>query len=154
MRCVVQRSGRASVKVDGDVVGTIDRGLVVLVGFRDGDGPDEIERIAEKLLNLRIFEDSDGRMNLSIRDAGGEVLCISQFTLYADVRRGNRPSFDGAAPGAVAEPLYKAFCEAIRSRGVACAEGLFGADMQVSLTNDGPVTIILDSDDLARPRRA
>lgn len=154
MRCVVQRSGPATVTVNGAVVGQITSGLVVLAGFREGDGPNEIERIADKIVNLRIFEDKDGRMNRSVLEESREILCVSQFTLYADARKGNRPSFAGAAPGEVAEPLYRAFCEAIRARGVTCAAGVFGAEMQVSLSNDGPVTIILDSDDLARPRRA
>lgn len=103
---------------------------------------------------MRIFEDNDGRMNRSVLDVGGAILCVSQFTLHADLRRGNRPSFDAAAPAEVAEPLYRQFCDAIRRQGVPCDEGTFGAKMQVSLINDGPVTIVLDSADLDRPRRA
>jgi len=129
-------------------------GLLVLAGFSADDTEQSIERIADKLVKLRIFEDATGRMNAGVVDVGGAILCVSQFTLHADLRRGNRPSFDAAAPGPVAEPLYRQFCAAIRQRGVPCEEGVFGAEMSVSLVNDGPVTIILDSADFERPRRA
>ena len=154
MRCVIQRCSSARVEVDGTTVGEIGQGLLVLAGFTPADTAEVCKRIAAKVVALRIFEDADGRMNRSVADIGGEVLCVSQFTLHADVRRGNRPSFDAAAPAAIAKPLYEAFCAAIRSAGVPCGEGVFGADMRVTLTNDGPVTIIVDSAELERPRRA
>lgn len=154
MRCVVQRSGPASVVVDGREIGAITHGLVILAGFSTIDSHEVVERVAAKVVKLRIFEDDAGKMNRTVAESGGSILCVSQFTLYADLRRGNRPSFDGAATGPVAEPLYRAFCEAIRSNGVHCEEGVFGADMALTLTNDGPVTIVLDSDDFERPRRA
>lgn len=141
-------------EVAGVVVGQISAGLLVLAGFVETDTAETADRLAEKIVKLRIFEDEHGRMNRSVLDISGAVLCVSQFTLHADVRRGNRPSFDAAAPGPLAEPLYRAFCEALRRHGVACETGTFGAEMQVRLTNHGPVTVILDSADLERPRRA
>lgn len=152
MRLVVQRVRQAEVLVEGEVTGAIGPGLLVLLGVSPADTPGVALKLVTKLLALRIFEDADGKMNLDVRQAGGSVLCVSQFTLYADVRRGNRPSFTGAAPPAHAEALYEEFCMLVRAAEVVCETGRFGADMQVSLTNDGPVTIILDSDDLARPR--
>lgn len=140
MRAVVQRVSGAAVRVDGDDLARIGRGLLVLLGVRRGDGPDEADRLVRKLLALRIFEDADGRMNVSVQDAGGEILCISNFTLYGDARRGNRPSFVDAAPPEEAEPLYERVREGLGAKG-----GRFGARMAVELVNDGPVTLIIES---------
>lgn len=140
MRALVQRVGEASVTVDGREVARIGRGLLVLLGVRRGDGAEEADRIARKLLALRVFEDAEGRMNLSVEDAGGELLCVSQFTLYGDARKGNRPSFVDAAPPEEAEPLYERVREAIGAQG-----GVFGAHMDVALVNDGPVTLLLEA---------
>lgn len=152
MRAVVQRVSRAEVRADGVTRGAIGRGLVVLVGVAHEDTEATVSRVAAKVAALRVFEDAEGRMNLSLAEAGGAVLAISQFTLHADVRRGNRPSFTGAAPAAVAEPLYEAFCRALEGAGLRCERGVFGAHMELDLVNDGPVTIIVDSADLERPR--
>jgi D-tyrosyl-tRNA(Tyr) deacylase len=139
VRALVQRVSQASVVVEGREVARIDAGLLVLLGVRAGDTDAEADRLAAKLLKLRIFEDDDGRMNRSVRDVGGEILCVSQFTLYADTRRGNRPSFVAAAAPEEAEPLYE------RVRGALEAEGgVFGARMAVSLTNDGPVALLIE----------
>ena len=154
MRCVIQRCSSAAVAVEGRTVASIDDGLLVFAGFTSSDTPDVLERVASKVLALRIFEDEEGRMNRGLAEVGGSILCVSQFTLHADLRRGNRPSFDAAAPATVALPLYEAFCAALRATGIRCEQGIFGAEMQVTLTNSGPVTIILDSADLERPRRA
>lgn len=154
MRVVVQRVSSASVVVAGETVGSIGKGMVVLAGISREDSPETVRRMAEKVAGLRIFEDSEGRMNISPAAAGAEVLCISQFTLHGDVRRGKRPSFDRAAPGEVAEPLYEQFCEAIERAGLRCARGIFGAEMAVALVNDGPVTLMIDSSELEQPRRA
>ncbi len=154
MRAVVQRVSRASVSVDGAPVGSIGRGLLVLLGIGRGDSTETSEKLASRVAGVRIFEDDAGKMNRSTSDVGGSVLCVSQFTLYGDVRRGRRPSFEGAAPPESALPVYDAFCRAIESHGLACARGVFGAHMVIELTNDGPVTLILDSEDLDRPRRA
>jgi D-aminoacyl-tRNA deacylase len=140
MRAVVQRVSSASVTVDGEVVSEIGPGLLVLLGVRTGDTDDDAERIARKLRALRVFEDAEGRMNLSLEDAGGELLCVSNFTVYGDVRRGNRPSFvEAAAPGE-AERLYELVREKLGAEG-----GRFGAHMAVELVNDGPVTVIVDT---------
>jgi D-aminoacyl-tRNA deacylase len=139
MRALVQRVSDASVTVDGREVARIGSGLLVLLGVRRGDGPDQADRLASKLLALRVFEDGDGRMNLSLGDVGGEVLCVSQFTLYGDTRKGNRPSFVDAAPPEEAEPLYERVRSALGAEG-----GVFGARMSVALTNDGPVTLLLE----------
>jgi D-aminoacyl-tRNA deacylase len=141
VRAVVQRVARARVTVAGEVVGEIGPGVLVLLGVRRGDTADQADRLARKLLALRIFEDDDGRMNRSVEDAGGEVLCVSQFTLYGDARKGNRPSFVDAAPPAEAEPLY----ERVRAALNDAAGGRFGAHMQVELVNDGPVTLIVET---------
>ena len=154
MKTVVQRVSKATVRVDGDIIGAIERGLLVLLGVAAGDNLETARTLAAKVAGLRVFEDADGRMNLSCAELGGAVLCISQFTLLADVRRGRRPSFAGAAPPELAEPLYEAFCAAIEAAGLRCERGRFGAHMDVALVNDGPVTLVLDSDDLQRPRRA
>lgn len=140
--------------VTGTEVARIGRGLLVLVGVANGDTLSEALRLASKTLSLRIFGDADGRMNVAVAQAGGAVLCVSQFTLHANVRRGSRPSYERAAPADLAEPLYNAFCSAIEDAGLQCERGFFGADMQLELTNDGPVTIVLDTEDLARPRRS
>ena len=140
MRALVQRVSDASVTVDGEEVARIGRGLLVLLGVRQGDSEAEADRIAAKLLALRIFEDDAGKMNLNVGDVGGDVLCVSQFTLYGDTRKGNRPSFVGAAPPEEAEPLYERVREALGAQG-----GVFGARMAVSLTNDGPVTLLIEA---------
>lgn len=154
MRLVVQRVSSAWVAVQDQRVAEIGPGLLVLAGIATDDGPATVDRVAARVAELRIFEDDAGKMNLSALDTGAEVLCVSQFTLYGDVRRGRRPSFDRAAPGAVAQPLFDRLCESIEHRGLRCARGVFGAEMEVGLVNDGPVTLILDSEELERPRRA
>lgn len=145
MRAVIQRVSEASVTVDGQVVGRINCGLLVLLGIGRGDGQSEVVQLAEKIANLRIFPDDDGRFNRSVLDISGEVLIVSQFTLYADTRRGRRPSFTDAAAPEIAEPLIEAFATVLRERGLVVGNGVFGAHMYVNLQNDGPVTIILDS---------
>ena len=140
MRAVVQRVARARVTVDGQVTGEIGRGLLVLVGVRTGDTAQQADKLARKLLALRIFEDDEGRMNRSAADVGGELLCVSQFTLYGDARKGNRPSFVDAAPPEEAEPLYEQVRDALGAQG-----GRFGAHMEVELLGDGPVTLIVET---------
>ena len=144
MRAVVQRVTSASVTVDGEVVGAVGRGLCVLVGVTHGDDLARAEQLADKVWRLRIFPDVDGRMDRSAEEAGGEVLVISQFTLYGDTRKGRRPSWGAAAPGPVAEPLVEAVAAALRARGATVATGRFGAEMQVALVNDGPVTLFVE----------
>ncbi len=146
MRAVVQRSGSASVTVGGSVVGAISHGVVVLVGVAPTDGDAEASWLADKVANLRIFTDDDGKMNKALLDTGGQALVVSQFTLYGDARKGRRPSFIHAAQGPEAERLYDRVVDELRALGITCATGEFGATMQVTLTNDGPVTILLDSD--------
>jgi D-tyrosyl-tRNA(Tyr) deacylase len=141
---VVQRVTRAAVRVDGETVGEIGRGLLVLVGAAAGDGPADAAALAEKLAGLRIFPDAEGLMNRSVVEAGGAVLVVSQFTLYGDVRRGRRPSFTAAAPPEAAEPLVGLVAEGLQRAGVPCATGRFRAHMEVELLNDGPVTLVLD----------
>lgn len=145
MRAVVQRVSRAKVRVAGEVAGEIGRGWLVLLGVAPGDARKQVGWLAEKVANLRAFNDPDGKMNLSVQDVGGAVLVVSQFTLYGDCQKGRRPSFTGAAPPAVAEPLYEAFVNALKLLGVPVATGRFAADMQVELVNDGPVTFIIDA---------
>lgn len=145
MRAVVQRVSSASVSVDGQVVGEIGLGLLVLLGVSVGDVQADADYLAEKIIGLRIFEDGAGRMNLSVADVGGSLLTVSQFTLYGDVRRGKRPSFDEAARPEQARVLYEHFVAEIRRRGLRCETGQFQAIMSVSLVNHGPVTILLDS---------
>ncbi len=145
MRAVIQRVARAEVVVDGRRVAEIGRGLVVFVGVEREDTSGDALYIATKVSSLRIFEDDTGRMNLSVRDTGGEVLCVSQFTLLADARKGRRPSLDRAEKPEHAEALYREVVENIRKEGVSVKEGVFGGHMDVSLTNTGPVTILLDS---------
>lgn len=148
MRAVVQRVSEASVLVAGEVVGQVGPGLAVLVGVRQGDTETDARYLADKTAHLRVFADSEGRMNLSVREWGGGVLVISQFTLYGDVRRGRRPSFAEAAPPELAEQLYQRYCELLREAGLTVATGRFGAMMTVQLVGDGPVTILLDSERL------
>ncbi len=144
MRVVVQRCLRAEVRIDGATVGAIGRGLMILVGFTDGDSRTDVEQVAKKIAQLRVFEDAEGKMNLSIKDVNGAILSISQFTLYADCRKGNRPSFIQAARPEVAEPLYNYFNEVLRAQhNLQVETGRFGADMKVDFINDGPVTILL-----------
>lgn len=145
MKAVLQRVSEASVSVGGQAVSAIGRGLLVLVGVADGDGEPEARWMAEKTANLRIFEDDAGKMNLSVLEAGGEVLAVSQFTLLADARKGRRPGFSGAAAPEAAEAMYSRFAELLRQQGCPVKQGVFQAHMQVSLVNDGPVTIVLDS---------
>jgi len=145
MRAVVQRVSRARVTVDQQVAGDIGLGLLVLLGVGHEDAESDAAYLAEKILGLRIFEDVDGKMNRSVVDVGGSVLTVSQFTLYGDVRRGKRPSFDAAAPPELARRLYELFVERIRTAGLPCETGRFQERMQVELVNEGPVTILLDS---------
>jgi D-tyrosyl-tRNA(Tyr) deacylase len=145
MRAVVQRVSRASVTIGGEVVGAIGRGLVVLLGVAPDDTPERARWLADKVVGLRIFADDAGKMNRSLTDAGGSALIVSQFTLYGDCSKGRRPSFLGAAGPEVAIPLYETFIDAVKALGVPTATGRFGADMQVELVNDGPVTLILDA---------
>jgi len=140
MRAVVQRVSRARVSPGGE----IGRGLCVLLGVARGDGEDQATRLAAKVARLRIFPDDDGRFDRSVEDVAGSVLVVSQFTLLADTARGNRPSFDGAAPPEEAEPLYQCFCAELRRLGVPVETGVFGAGMEVELVNDGPVTVVLE----------
>lgn len=145
MRAVVQRVTRAQVTVDGQIRGSIGRGLLVLLGVAAEDGDTDLAYLTEKTAGLRIFEDDAGKMNRSVEDIGGALLVVSQFTLFGDVRRGRRPSFDDAAPPQLADALYKRFVEILRSKGLPVETGVFQAMMQVELVNDGPVTILLDS---------
>jgi len=145
MRAVIQRVTHCQVTVGGEVAGKISRGLLVLLGVTQTDTEADADYLAEKIAGLRIFEDETGKMNLSVTDVGGAVLVVSQFTLYGDVRRGKRPSFDGAAPPDQACALYEYFVERIRAKGVRCETGRFQEDMQVELVNDGPVTILIGS---------
>ena len=139
VRAIVQRVNRATVSVEGRPVSEIGPGLLVLLGVHREDGPEQADRMARKLAALRIFEDGEGRMNRSVADTGGQILCVSQFTLYGDTRKGNRPGFADAAPGEHAEPLYERVRAALGAAG-----GRFGAQMQVSLVNDGPVTLLIE----------
>ena len=147
MRALLQRVSRASVTVDGKVVGQIGQGLLVLLGVGRDDSEIQVKALGDKIVYLRIFGDDEGKMNRSLLDIGGEVLVVSQFTLYADTRRGRRPSFTDAAPPSIAEPLVERFKDAIAAYGLTVADGIFGAYMQVELLNDGPVTIWLDSEE-------
>jgi D-tyrosyl-tRNA(Tyr) deacylase len=146
MKMVIQRVSRAAVTVDGRRVATIGPGLLVLAGLERGDGETEITAAARRLATLRVFEDGDGRMNRGLDEVGGEILAVSQFTLAGSVRKGRRPSFDGAMPGEAAEPLFDAFVARLREQGVRVATGVFGAMMQVELVNDGPVTLLWQSE--------
>ncbi len=145
MKVVLQRVRRASVSVDGQIVGSIGKGIMLLIGVADSDTAADIDFVADKCVNLRIFEDDEGKMNRSLLDIGGEVLAISQFTLLGDTRKGRRPSFIRAAPPEQGEMLYERFVETIRSSGVPVETGIFGTMMDVDLLNYGPVTIIVES---------
>ncbi|RZV42484.1 MAG: D-tyrosyl-tRNA(Tyr) deacylase [Acidimicrobiia bacterium] len=145
MRAVVQRVTRAAVTVDGATVGEIEQGLMVLVGVGHDDGPADAEALAGKLAGLRVFADPEGRMNLAVDDVGGAVLVVSQFTLLGDVRRGKRPSFTDAAPPDHAEPLVDEVVACLQGAGIEVANGTFGARMEVSLVNDGPVTLVVET---------
>ena len=153
MRAVITRVKSASVSIAGSVVGEIGHGLLILLGVGPDDTPELCEKLADKALGLRIFCDEAGKMNRSLADIGGQVLVVSQFTLYADCRKGKRPSFTGAALPELAVPLYEQFLQECRSHGFAPQHGRFGADMLVASENDGPVTILLDTDELLQPRR-
>ena len=154
MRALIQRVTEASVSVDGAEVGRIGPGLVVLLGVADGDADADAQYLADKIANLRIFADEQGRFNLSALDVGAQLLVVSQFTLYADTRRGRRPDFTRAAGPDEANRLYELACEMFREKGLTVATGQFQAYMHVSLVNDGPVTILVDSADRARPRNS
>jgi D-tyrosyl-tRNA(Tyr) deacylase len=154
VRALIQRVASASVTVDSVVVGQIEKGLLILLGVGQGDGIEEVKLLSEKVANLRIFSDADGKFNLSLLDVQGQALVVSQFTLYADTRKGRRPSFINAAHPELAAPLVDRFADLLRGMGITVAQGRFGADMKVALLNDGPVTIMLDSDDLRQPRRS
>ena len=145
MRAVVQRVRSARVLVGDEIVGAVGRGLLVLLGVAPTDTAAEVQWLADKIVGLRIFPDADGKMNLGVADVGGGVLVVSQFTLYGDCRKGRRPSFVGAAPPGIAEPLYESFLNAVRALGVPTAAGRFGASMLVELVNDGPVTLVIDA---------
>ncbi|HBG18085.1 MAG TPA: D-tyrosyl-tRNA(Tyr) deacylase [Desulfobulbaceae bacterium] len=146
MRAVVQRASRASITIDGVTTAAIGSGLVILLGIRASDTADDAKWLIDKIVNLRIFEDQDGKMNISLADTGGEMLIISQFTLYGDCRKGRRPGFSTAAPPAIAEPLYNRFIELAEESGIRVATGVFQAAMQIELVNDGPVTLLVDSE--------
>jgi D-tyrosyl-tRNA(Tyr) deacylase len=148
MRAVLQRVSRAKVTVSGEVTGEIEGGLLVLLGVKAGDPPGCEASLARKIAGLRIFQDDAGKMNLSVKDAGGAVLVVSQFTLLADCRKGRRPSFIGAAPPDEADRRYQGFCDLLRAEGLRVETGRFGASMDVELCNQGPVTILLDTDEL------
>lgn len=147
MRIVIQRVSKASVSIDEEVVGQIARGFMVLVGVEEADSQEDVDYLVRKTANMRIFEDEEGKMNISLKDVGGQVLSISQFTLHANTKKGNRPSFVDAARPDHSLPLYEAYNEGLRQEGLIVETGEFGADMQISLINDGPVTIIIDSKD-------
>ncbi|ADD26950.1 D-aminoacyl-tRNA deacylase [Meiothermus ruber] len=153
MRAVVQRVSQASVEVDGHIVGQIGRGLLVLLGVGQHDTLEDAAYLARKIAGLRVFADAEGKMNLALADVGGGVLVVSQFTLYGDTRRGNRPSFVEAAPPAVGRRLYEQFCDLLAGQGLPVETGVFQAHMQVHLINDGPVTLWLDSAERLSPRR-
>ncbi|SHF41503.1 D-aminoacyl-tRNA deacylase [Chryseobacterium takakiae] len=145
MKAVIQRVSESHVKVDGKIVGEIGNGLMLLVGIDENDTETDADWLVQKILNLRIFGDEDGKLNLSVQDVSGEILCISQFTLIADYKKGNRPSFIKAAKPDKAIPLFDYFKQEISKSGLKTESGIFGADMKVSLINDGPVTIVMDS---------
>jgi D-tyrosyl-tRNA(Tyr) deacylase len=145
MRVVIQRVLRACVTVDGQVVGSIDQGLLVFVGIQPSDGEADLDFLVDKTINLRIFADAEGKMNLSVQDVKGGILLVSQFTLYGDCRKGRRPSFIAAAGPELAQPLYNQFAQRLKESGLRVETGIFAADMKVELINDGPVTMIIDS---------
>lgn len=145
MKLVIQRVANATVKVEGETIGEIEKGFLVLVGMKQGDTKEQADILVKKLCNLRVFEDENNKMNLSIKDINGKLLIVSQFTLYADCKKGNRPSFIEAARPEEAEPLYEYFKQKCMEEGIEIQSGKFGADMKVSLLNDGPVTIIIEA---------
>lgn len=146
MRAVIQRVAEACVKVNGRVTGSIGKGLLILVGIEDADTQEDIDWLTKKIVGLRIFDDENGVMNLSVMDIGGSILAVSQFTLMASTKKGNRPSYIRASKGDFAQPMYEKFCQALeKESGKKTEKGIFGADMKVSLLNDGPVTIIMDT---------
>ena len=146
MRAVIQRVAEASVKVDGQVTGSIGKGLLILVGIEDADTQEDIDWLTKKIVRLRIFDDENGVMNLSVMEIEGSILAVSQFTLMASTKKGNRPSYIRASKGDFAQPMYEKFCQALeKESGKKTEKGIFGADMKVSLLNDGPVTIIMDT---------
>ena len=144
MKLVVQRVKKAEVKVDGNIIGKIDKGFLVLIGIKEGDTKEQADYLVKKLCNLRVFSDENDKMNLSIKDVKGKLLIVSQFTLYGDCSQGNRPSFIEAARPEEANPLYEYFCNQCELNNIEVQKGLFGADMKVELINDGPVTIIIE----------
>ncbi len=146
MRAVIQRVNRASVRIDGSITEKISHGLVVLLGIHGDDTTRNLQWMADKIVNLRIFEDDEGKMNRSLADINAEMLIVSQFTLYGDCRKGRRPGYSSAAPPEIAEPIYDRFIEEIKSRGIKTATGTFRAMMEVELVNHGPVTLLLDSE--------
>lgn len=148
MKLVVQRVRHASCTIDGEIYSKIGNGYMVLVGLGEQDDEKIVSKMAAKLIKLRVFEDENGKMNLALKDVGGSILSISQFTLYADASKGNRPSFTGALKAELSKPLYLFFNQELRKEGVVVEEGIFGADMKIDLLNDGPITIILDSKEL------
>lgn len=148
MRAVLQRVLNSSVEIDNKIIGSTKEGLLVLLGVGKNDTQKEMKKLADKIIKLRIFSDESGKTNLSITDVGGTMLIVSQFTLYWNCKKGNRPSFDGAMPPAEAEKMYEDFVAYIRESGIHAETGCFGADMKVSLINDGPVTVVLDTDSL------
>lgn len=154
MRIVIQRVKESSVEIDGKIHGKIAQGMMVLVGFCESDHEAIVDKMVDKMIGLRIFEDENGKMNLSLKDVQGSLLSISQFTLYADCQKGRRPSFIAAAKSQQAIPLYDYFNQKIIEHQVPLQTGIFGADMKVSLTNDGPVTIFLDSEDILKNRKS
>ena len=145
MRAVAQRVTSAEVRVAGDVVGAIEKGLLVYLGAGKGDADSDVDYVARKLIGLRIFPDGQGKMSLCVADVGGSILVVSQFTLFGDVRKGRRPSFDGAASPELAKELYEKLCDSIRAEGISVATGVFRANMEVESVVDGPVTILIDS---------
>lgn len=145
MRAVIQRVTEASVKVDGKITGEIGKGILIFLGVGEGDTEKDLKYIADKTIGLRIFSDENDKMNLSVQDIGGEILVVSQFTLYGDCRKGKRPSFSSSMEPVAAKRMYEEFIEYVSEQGIRTAHGIFGADMKVELLNDGPVTILLDS---------
>ena len=148
MKAVLQRVAHASVTVDGTVTGAIEKGFLILLGVGPDDTEKQAEYLAKKCTGMRIFEDENGKMNLSLQQVGGGILAVSQFTLFADCKKGNRPSFTGSAAPEPAARLYDYFCDCCRSSGIVVEKGIFGADMKVELLNDGPVTIVLDTNEM------
>lgn len=148
MKVVIQKVKHASCTVDGTVTGSIKEGFLLLVGFTDGDNEEILQKMIHKIINLRIFIDENDKMNLSLLQVGGDILSISQFTLYANCKKGNRPSFINAAKPVISKPLYEQFNHLLEEKGVHVEKGIFGADMKIELLNDGPITICLDSEEL------